>query len=271
MVLSHPDYRTFLKTALSARGTSRESLSLRAFSEKLGISNSYLSEILSGKKTISVELAFKIAIKLEMSETESHYFCLLVQLEQEKDPFFREELSKRLKGLNPERPAFDLSADLVHSISEWYHAAILELTYLPGFVVSPGSVAKALGITKVEAEVAMQRLLRLELLLKDKRGAYRKAHNYIYSEAAIPNSAFKKFHGQLLAKAASALETQRPGERLSATDIFALDSRQLEKIDKLSREFSAAVQACAEKSRVKDSVYALTMHVIRLSDAKEPA
>ena len=80
-----------------------------------------------------MELAFKMAVKLELTETETQYLCLLVQLEQEKDPEFREELSKRLNALNPTRKSHDLTADLFKIISDWYHYAILELTYLAGF------------------------------------------------------------------------------------------------------------------------------------------
>jgi uncharacterized protein (TIGR02147 family) len=256
MVFEHQDYREFLRTTLSKKVNG----SARAFSEKLGISTSFLSEIMSAKKNLSVDLAFKIAIKLNLTEGESQYFCMLVQLEQEKDPLFREELSRRLSDLNPQRKSHDLSADLFRSISEWYHSAILELTYVAGPALTPEAAAHSLGITKAEAETAIERLLRLELLEKDANGALKKSHNYITSQSHVPHSALREFHRQFLAKAETALSISTPTERMSATDVMAFDSRQLENVDRLSQEFSAAVMKLAEKAKTKDSVYALSVN-----------
>lgn len=265
MVFEHQDYREFLRTALSKKANGTEGYSARAFSEKLGISTSFLSEIMSAKKNLSVDLAFKIAIKLNLTEAESQYFCMLVQLEQEKDPMFREELSRRLADLNPKRKSHDLSADLFRSISEWYHSAILELTYIAGLDLTAESAARALGITRNEADSAIERLLRLELLERDARGALRKSHNYVTSQSHVPNAALREFHRQFLEKAGVALTTNTPAERMSATDVVAFDSRQLEKVDRLSQEFSAAVMKLAEKAKTKDSVYALSVHFFPLN------
>jgi uncharacterized protein (TIGR02147 family) len=260
MIFEHQNYREFLRTALSKKGSGSEGYSVRAFSEKLGISTSFLSEVMSAKKNLSVDLAFKIAIKLNLTEAESQYFCMLVQLELEKDPLFREEISRRLLEINPKRKSHDLSADLFHTISEWYYSAILELTYVAGPPLTVENAASALGITKHEARSAIERLLRLELLERDAEGHFQKAHNYVASFSHVPNAALKEFHRQHLAKASAALVEFGPKERMSATDVVAFDSRQLEQVDRLSQEFSAAVMNLAEKAKTKDSVYSLSVH-----------
>lgn len=265
MIFEHRDYRSFLKEALASRSKQQEGYSLRAFAEKIGISVSFLSEVMSAKKSFSVDLAFRTAINLELTETETQYLCLLVQLEQEKDPAFREKLSTRLAELNPQRQAHDLSVDLFKSISQWFHAAILELTYLPGTSISAASAAKALNISKSEAEAAIARLLRLELLEQDETGRLRKAHNYVFSEAQVPTTAYREFHGALLARATAALGAIGPQERMSATDLVAFDSRHLPTVDRLSREFSSAVMKLSERARTKDSVYALSVHFFPLT------
>jgi len=268
MVFEHKDYRTFLKTTLTERSKSRDGYSLRGFSEKIGVSNSYLSEVLSSKKSLSMELAFKIAVRLDLTEAETQYLCLMVQLEQEKDPSFREELSKRLNSLNPKRKTHDLSVDLFKVIADWHHYAILELTYLSGFQLNAASASKKLGISKVEADVAIDRLERLELLEKDAKGRYQKTHSYVLAQSHIPNGALKQYHRQVLEKAIESLQTQTPKERMSATDILPLDSKYLGEVDRLSQQFSSAVMKLSEKSVVKDSVYALSVHFFKLSQEK---
>lgn len=265
MIFGHADYRTILRTNLAERAKQRDGFSLRAFSGKIGVSNSFLSEVLNHKKSLSVELAFKIAVKLDLTETETQYLCLLVQLEHEKDPGFREELSKRLSRLNPNRKTHDLSVDLFKVIADWYHYAILELTHLPTFKLDSNYISKKLGISKNEAELAIERLMRLELVEKDSRGRYRKTHEYVLTESKIPDGALKQFHRQILEKAISSLQTQTPKERMSATDIIPIDSKYLLEIDRLSQEFSSSVMKFSEKSHVKDSVYALAVHFFNLA------
>jgi uncharacterized protein (TIGR02147 family) len=273
MIFEHSDYRTFLRQALAEKSKQQEGYSLRAFAEKLRISNSYLSEVMNGKKALSVDLAFKVALKLNLTDLETQYFCLLVQLTQEEDPVYREEFQKRLNGLNPKRKTHDLSVDLFKIISEWYHLPILEMTYLPSFRATPEYVTRKLGISKSEAELAIKRLFRVELLEKDEKSdgksQVKKAHNYLLTESAVPNSAFKQYHKQMLAKAVESIDEQTPKERMSATDVLALDSKYLPEVDRLSQEFSAAVMRLAEKSKVKDSVYALSVHFFNLTKKQE--
>ena len=261
------DYRAVLKTALEQKASSANSLGASA--ERLGVSKSFLSEVLNGKKSLSMELAFKLSVKLGFTERETQYFCLLVQQQQEKDPTFKAELAQRLKDFSPRngthRLPVDLSTDLFMMISDWCHTAIMELTYLPGFKLNPESAADFLGITKAEAQVAIDRLLRLELLTESKKGLT-KTHSHLFSEANEHNQAFKQLHRHILGRAAEALVSQHNGtERISATDIVAFDSKYIPKVDKLSREFSAAVIKLAEKSKAKNSVYALSTHFLRLN------
>jgi uncharacterized protein (TIGR02147 family) len=262
MFSSGQNYRDFLKATLTEK---QKGNSLTAFSKKLGLSTSFLSEVLNNKKSLSVEMALRIAMKLGLTESETQYFCLLTQLEQEKDAELREEILRRLGSLNPNRPTHDLSLDLFKVIAEWHHFAILEMTHISGFKFGATALAQKLGISKMEAEVAIERLERLELLEQDSKGRYRKAHNYLLSESKAPNAALKQYHRGILEKALESLNSQTPKERMSSTDILPIDSRYLKDVDKLSQEFSSAVFRLAEKSSVKDSVYALSVHFLKLN------
>jgi len=269
MLYEHPNYRSFIKTALAERAKKSAGYSLRSFAQKIGVSNSFLSEVLSEKKSLSVELAFKIAVKLELTEVETQYLCLLVQLEHEKNPEFRDILMSRLRDLQPKCKAYDLSADLFRVVSDWYHFAILDMTFLPGFAPDSLYISKKLGISKMEADLAIERLLRLNLLEWDENGNYRKRHNYIGAQSDVPDRAFKTLHRQILEKAIDSLDTQTPKTRMSATDFVPIDSKYLPTIDRLSQEFSAAVMRLSELSKTKDSVYALSVHFFNLTANEE--
>lgn len=265
MIFEYQDYRTFLKAAIQQRSEASSGYSRRAFADKVGVSNSFLSEVLSGKKALSMELGYKIAVNLDLIEAETHYFCLLVQIDNEKDPVFREQLLARSKEIVSRRSFHDLSADVFAVIADWYHFAILELTYLPSFQPDPHYIASRLDITPGAAEVALDRLLRLEMLVKDGNGRLRKSHDSILARSTVPSAAHRRFHRQYLEKALLSLESQAPDERVSQTDVLPMDSAALPEIARLADEFSAAVMRLSKNSKVRDGVYGLGVHLFRLT------
>ena len=75
------NYRLILKDHLRRRQEINPRYSLRAFAKKLGISPSKVSEVISGKKRISVERGEDVAKKLGLLGKEYELFVISVQLE----------------------------------------------------------------------------------------------------------------------------------------------------------------------------------------------
>ncbi len=181
--------------------------------------------MLSKKKELSVELAFKIGVKLNLTDFEIQYYCLMVQFEQEEDAEFREQLLSRMNDLNPGRSAYDLSVDLFHTIRDWYHLVILELCQLASFRAKPNYVAEKLAISKVDAEIAIERLLRLGQVRRDSKGRLTKTHNRLLTESEVPHAAIRSYHHQHLEKVARAFDEYDPKMRVSSTDVIAMDAK----------------------------------------------
>ena len=264
MISEFEDYRQFLKGVLQARTSARKSYSLRAFASSIGISNSHLPGVLSNKKVLSMDQAFKIAMKLELSDLEMQYFCLMVQKDHEQDPELLREIDSRLALLRPKDEEQLLSTDLFRAISEWYHIPILELTFLTQFKLTAASISKKLDITKLEAETALKRLQRLGLL-ELKNGNYQKTKDRMLFNSSVPNEAFRDYHSQLLRKAEDSLKRQLPNKRVSTSDVIAIDSKYLPQITKLSKAYSESIFRIADKSKIKNSVYALSLHFFNLT------
>lgn len=64
------DYRTALKSELKKRSEKNDRYSLRAFARDLGMSPSYLCEVLGGKASLSPRRIERVAPLLELSEDE---------------------------------------------------------------------------------------------------------------------------------------------------------------------------------------------------------
>jgi uncharacterized protein (TIGR02147 family) len=271
MLFNHIDYRKYLKAAYVERSSKNDRYSLRAFARHLGLSPAAVTRIFKGEKSLSVKRAVTIAQKLHLDRVETEYFCLLVQLAQTEDPELQSTLYERLNALRPEAPIHDLSVDLFRTIADWYHLAILELTGVDGFEFTVSNVARYLGIGVMDAEVAIDRLKRLELIeLETGTNRVVKTKNRLLVSSAIPNGAMRKHYRQMLEKAMESIETQGPDEKVIATETFAFDRESIEEAKKLTDRYLDQLVKLSEGSRNKKDLYQACIQVFRLS-AKDHA
>jgi uncharacterized protein (TIGR02147 family) len=259
MVLEHTDYRAFLKNVLIERQRKNPSYSMRAFAQFLGITQAAVSQVLSGKKNLSSETALQVASKLRLGAAETEYFCLLVQLSAAKRPLAKESILNKLNSLNPQRPVRELSVDYFRSISDWYHLVIRNMTEIEGVDFSPKAIAARLGITPLEAEAAIERLCRLELIEKDpeREGRYRKTADYVLTQSAVPNEALRAFHRQMMEKAVESLTTQTPREKVVGSETFAIDTGCLEEARRITEEYFQKMLALSRNPSKKTQVFHL--------------
>ena len=78
----------------------------------------------------------------------------------------------------------------------------------------------------MEAELAIERLKRLNLLRCDEK-KWTKIENSYLASADIPNEAFRKFHKQTLEKAMRSIEEQDVKERNLSSVAVAIDTSNL--------------------------------------------
>jgi len=264
MIFEHPNYRSYLKAVFADRAARRPAYSVRAFAKQLGLAQSFLAEILRNKKNLSPEGALRIAASLGLNRDETDYFSALVQLEITKDEDVRASILDRIRAFRPQGGVTDLSVDTFKVISDWYHIPILELTYLKDFDFTPENVSRRLGISLTEAEVGIERLLRVELLERVK-GKYRKTKNYVLFQSAIPNKAVARFHQHYLDHAKKAVDGLPPAERFGASEIYPLSPDNLARARKILEGAIEQIRTLSEKTPIKTEVYALGVHLFPIT------
>jgi uncharacterized protein (TIGR02147 family) len=265
MLMNQTDYRNFLKGVLVERSAKNSAYSLRALARDLQVAPSSLSEVLKGSKHFSANMALQVAQRLGLTEDEQEYFLLLVQMATAKSPAMKDALQRRLKIVNPKAEVRDLSLELFKVVAEWYHFPILEMSQLTKFDFTPKSIAKKLGISAVEAELAIQRLVELELLEKDRHGIYQKTDGHVLAESGVPNSALRSFHKQMLAKASESVETQTPKEKVVGSETFAIDPALLDEAKQITDEYFMRMVRLARKSKKKTEIYHLGVQFFKIT------
>ncbi len=234
--LEHPmDYRIWLQSHFDIRSKRNTRYSLRAFAKLLGIDPSSLSQILSGKRGISLKQLNKFCTKLAASPDE------IAKITQ--GYFYK------MSGTSP-APATNnyhqLTVDSFAVISEWYHYAILELTFVKGFSSHPQWISKMLGISVQETKTAIERLQRLQLL-EEQNGKIRKTEAFLTNFSdGVTSSALKHFQRQVLQKAVESIDMV-PQELKDITSItFPMDLKNIAtaraKIKAFRREMCASLE-----------------------------
>lgn len=265
MIFAHNDYRIFLRAVFSERVQRNPAYSLRAFAKQISISPSQLSEVLSNRNQLSSQSALKVGQRLGLASDEVEYFGLLVQKATAKDPGVREATIERMSLINQNRPTQDLSLDAFRMIADWYHIPILEMSELPRLQFTPKRIAKRLGITAIEAETAIERLLRLELLEKQTDGSYKKTYMSGVFRSEHANLGLRHFHKKMLEKATDAIETQSNQEKMIGSETFLFDKAALEKFKQITEEYFTRVVNLSKANRKKPEVYHLGIQMFKVT------
>ena len=259
MIFEHADYRSFLKRTLAEKISRNPSYSLRGFARTLGIHHSMLVAIFQNKKRLSAERAPLIAEKLGLATDEREYFSLLVELETAKHPDAKARVLDRLGVFRQRSPKHvDLSVDHFRMIADWYHLPILQMVDRPEFSLTPTEISDRLGIQPIEAEAALERLERLDLIERGVDGHYVKTRGDIRVASPNANDGLRRFHEQMLRKAIESLTSQSHPERQTQTQTVAFDPADLPELDRLTDEFFERAVQLSEQGKKRDQIYHLS-------------
>ncbi len=262
-------YRARLKDEFAQRCGRNSRYSLRAFARDAGVLPSRLSDILGGKQGMSREVASGIAARLGWSAAECEEFATLVEAAHARSRLKKETASRLLNAeIDPSRTQVDETVFAI--VSDWYHFAILELTCLDGFTLSPANAAKRLSITVIEAERAIDRLTEVGLLQKTATG-WKATYEFPSTESAIPSASIRQCHAQLLDKAKHALYFQDIAERDVSAIQFAVCPEDIPRLKKEIREFRRSVERRYKARPGKRRVYAMSVQLFALSEDDQGA
>lgn len=251
------DYRQILLQERHSR-----KLSQKSFAALTGLSTPYLCQIFSKDRSLSEHRAAGVAQRLGMNPLNTRYFLTLVRYENAKTNALRETIKKELSEWNTEAShSVTLKADIFSAVSRWHHGAIIELTRFKDFRDDPQWIASRLNISIVEAELALERLIRIGLL-KRTAGELAPTNEGVFF-GDIPSQAVRNHHRQVLERAIQAIEGQDFNERELRGKTMAIAKEQLPELRQLIDRFLQSVTQRSQPSTC-DAVYQLSLQLFRL-------
>lgn len=175
-IYSYIDYRAYLRQIIAATSDrDRGWGGITRWTESVGCQRSHGSRVLSGDKELTAEQALATAEFLQLTETETDYFLLMVEFGKAGTKPLRDRLHRKLKTMKKEQenladriqqPRLGNSNEEALYYSAWYWSAIHILTSIPGFT-TPSKIAAALRLPMPLVEQALSQLAELGLIKKE--------------------------------------------------------------------------------------------------------
>jgi uncharacterized protein (TIGR02147 family) len=262
------DYRFVLRTEFLRRHKANPRYSLRRFAQQMRVSPATMSGIFRGKRRLSVKTAAGMAEQLNLDPMQSNRFLSAVAAELVPDLASTNPRKKTAGASANQAEMIRIAQDVHQAIADWYHAAIMEMTFIPHVKLSPRNIAKKLGCSYFEAADALERLKRLGLL-HEKNGKWEKSVSMLTSGTDFPSSAMRRHHLQMLQKAKQSLLTDPLEQRDFTAMTMAIDPLKLPTAKKMITEFRRRLCTFLESGDRK-RVYELTVELFPLmkEDAK---
>jgi uncharacterized protein (TIGR02147 family) len=265
-VFDYNDPVDFLNASLKVMQVKNPQFSMRAWGKQLGLGHvAMLSMVLNRKRKLLPSLSGKISEQFlkqgRFTQDESRYFDMLVLFSNASSMEEKNFYQRILSELRPDRQFSTLDLDRIRFISDWYHIAILEMTYLKDFNSDPQWIRLRLGDSVNESQVkdAIDRLIRLDLLKVTEMGL-KKSQDSLESPTDIPNAALREFHAQMIRKALEALERQAIQDREVSSQTMAISKERLPEAKMMIRKFRRDMSKFLQTDQ-NDGVYQLNIQL----------
>lgn len=213
-IYEYQDYRRYLKDLLQDVKKERKALSQRAILQKMGISSSgFIANVLAGRSNLTISQVQKLSKVIKLSKAETAYFELLLHFNHAKSTEEKTEFYRRLSEQKRSKVKV-LSAEQLTLFSCWHYAVIRECAYFTD-VSDYQKLAKLIvpSITPAEAQDAVETLLRLGFLGKDKDGRIIQSDPIVSSGDEVESFDIINFQASTLDKARRALVEVPADER----------------------------------------------------------
>jgi uncharacterized protein (TIGR02147 family) len=235
-------YRDTLKQQFAEKRKKNSRFSMRAFAQVLGLSPAGLSQILNGKKDLSLDRALEISKKLKLPTEESESFLFQVQLERAKSTSLKDNLLQAWEnryGKIASQDLQDLSVEQFRLISEWYGLAIYE-ALKSGTTDRPMTarqLAKLFTLDINTVDLTLSRLVKLKLIQALGKLGYVVKADRLSIDSPTPSEAIQNYYKAVIERAIYAIETKTHEQKIVGAQSITLAQSQLSIAERYRDEY----------------------------------
>lgn len=238
---------------LHVRKERNASYSLRAFAQHLGFSPAHLSQLISGKRNFTADSLSMIAQRLCLSPDEEQRLLMTTLWRRQGEESV--PVQKR-----------QLKEDEFRLISDWWNFAILSLAKLKNAKADSAWISDRLGISKSEAQISLERLLRLNLIKSSPR--LERTGAPLNIDSTMGSEAIQSYHHKVLDLAQDRLTQVPAQERDYSAMTFVADPERLPEARQMIEEFQDKLSTFLEGTHPKKA-FMLTCQLFPVEKKQE--
>jgi uncharacterized protein (TIGR02147 family) len=271
-VYHYNEPHSFLKDAWRARNQRNRSFSMRAWAQKLGFENpAPLSLMLAGRRPIPKKYVPDFIRELGLSEPEGRYLEALVDYDRARTVKERQHHFDRLRRLSPLRQLRMVEIETFKCLEDPLHTAILEMTELHDFAPCAKWIRRRSRLDRSLKEIsdAIERLVALGLLRKERDGSLRKQQAHLSSKPDLEDLAVQSFHKAVSSLAAEQVSVQGVEEREFNAYALNIKTDALPKAKELLRQFVRQfIETIEAQPGEGDETYQLNLQLFSLTQSR---
>ena len=264
------DHRRYLKDYYREQKEKRGStFSFRTFARAAGLSSpNFLKLVMDGKRNLGPDGIARFGKALRLNKEETTYFENLVHFNQASTDDERNEWYKRLSTSKKYREIREIEKNYFVYFSHWYYAAVRELVLLPDFKEDPDWIARHLSppITVREAKTAVELLLKMGFVKRDKSARLVQAERNITTAREVQSLAISNFHRQMIQRASESIERTQPEKRDVSSLTLALSKEKFTEAKRRIQEFRRELNVLLSEEGKSEAVYQVNFQIFNLSE-----
>ncbi len=258
----------FLQFEFARKKIKNPKFSLRAWSSQLKFKNpAFLSQILSRKRKLKLDLAKRISNNLGLSSEEAKYFETLVLLENAKTVEEKNLVHDLLVSIGNENnySSIPISLDVFKFVADWSHIAILEILNLKDFDGTQKFIELYMSeaLSSAQVKLTIERLVRLDLVANTKGKLSRRKDSSILFDANIPSEAVRSYHAQMLQRAQRSIEEQSLEQRDLRSSTLCFKNEDYKKAKQIIAECHKKLSLLS-RDRNGEMIYQLNTQLFEL-------
>lgn len=274
IIFDYLDYRAFLKDMFNYKKQKNHHFSYRAFAGRAGFSSpNFLKLVVTGQRNLSNESIGKIAKGFGLKKQERDFFENMVFMNQASKHDEKNYYYTKMMSANGYLKSHKIDVSSYTYFSKWYYPAIREIAIFGNRKSTPKEMAKLLNpnITPREVENALNLLVELELLRKDKDGFWEQVDKVVSTGPEVKSLVISNYHKEMIKLGMEALERHPTDKRDISSVTLSVKKEKITEIKKRIIAFRKELLKFACEDDNSDQVIQINIQAFPLTkpDSKE--
>ena len=250
-----------------------EGLSLRSWSESVGLSPTYISLVFNSKRLPNLDTLRQLGQYLEMDKLALAELKEAYQLDWlKKNNIKATPIKKPTKKIESEDIEVTMMDD-TDIFKSWLNLALSEFTLCDGFTEDAKELSKLFAASPEEIKQSFKWLLSSGFLVRDENGVLKKKHKKVrFPVSQRSRQQMRSFHKQMMMKAIRHMETHTEQEiyqkRLINGYTIAVDPDKVEAAQVLLQKSMIEIAELLTSGEKTSEVYQLQVQLFPLTIKK---